>query len=141
MKTTEAKAKSGGAGVPAKRRIPSGPRVTVVIPALNESRTVARVVRFARKNRRVGEVLVIDDGSIDGTDELAEAAGVGERTLLRFEVDETVPTPANLDKILSELARRGIDFTNGTGIGVHLNYEKAAQYARSVAQARNGTDR
>ena len=73
--------------------------------------------------------------------ELAEAAGVGERTLLRFEVDETVPTPANLDKILSELARRGIDFTNGTGIGVHLNYEKAAQYARSVAQARNGTDR
>lgn len=50
-------------------------RVTVVIPVLNESRTVAKVVKFALEDRRVGEVLVIDDGSIDGTDELAERAG------------------------------------------------------------------
>lgn len=58
-----------------KRRVPREPKVTVVIPVLNESRTVANVVKFALKNRHVGEVLVIDDGSIDGTDELAEAAG------------------------------------------------------------------
>lgn len=50
-------------------------KITVVIPVLNESRTVASVVKFALQNPRVGEVLVIDDGSIDGTDELAESAG------------------------------------------------------------------
>lgn len=49
--------------------------MTVVIPVLNESKTVASVVRFARRDPRVAEVLVIDDGSIDGTIELAEAAG------------------------------------------------------------------
>jgi glucosyl-3-phosphoglycerate synthase len=51
------------------------PKVTVVIPVLNESRTIANVVKFALRDERVGEVLVIDDGSIDGTDELAERAG------------------------------------------------------------------
>lgn len=50
-------------------------RVSAVVPVLNESRTIGRVVRFALRSPGVGEVLVIDDGSIDGTPELAEAAG------------------------------------------------------------------
>ena len=49
--------------------------VTVVIPALNEAATIADVVRFARRNPRVQEVLVVDDGSIDGTPDLAQWAG------------------------------------------------------------------
>jgi HAD superfamily phosphoserine phosphatase-like hydrolase len=49
--------------------------LTVVIPVLNESRTIARVVKFALRDRLVGEVLVLDDGSIDGSPELAEGAG------------------------------------------------------------------
>lgn len=73
--------------------------------------------------------------------ELAKATGVGERTIQKFEADESIPKPANLDKILSELDRRGIEFTNGSGIGVRLNYEKAARYSRSVAQPRNESDR
>ncbi len=50
-------------------------KVSVVIPALNEARTIERVVRFARRDKRVGEVIVVDDGSIDGTPELAAKAG------------------------------------------------------------------
>ena len=50
-------------------------RITVVVPVLNESRTVAKVVKFARRSPLVGEVLVLDDGSIDGTPELATEAG------------------------------------------------------------------
>lgn len=46
-----------------------------MIPVLNESRTIGRIVRFAKRSRLVGEVLVVDDGSIDGTPELAAAAG------------------------------------------------------------------
>jgi HAD superfamily phosphoserine phosphatase-like hydrolase len=56
------------------RNAPSS-KISVVIPVLNESKTVAQVVRFAKKSPLVGEVLVVDDGSIDETPELASAAG------------------------------------------------------------------
>lgn len=71
--------------------------------------------------------------------ELAEATGVAERTIRRFETDEDIPKPANLEKILSELERRGIEFTNGSGMGVRLNFEKAAQYSRTVASVSKGS--
>lgn len=51
------------------------PCVSVIIPVLNESETVASVVAFAKRSPLVGEVIVIDDGSIDDTPELAQAAG------------------------------------------------------------------
>lgn len=50
-------------------------RLSVVIPALNEGATIASVVEFARRSPLVNEVIVMDDGSIDGTPECATAAG------------------------------------------------------------------
>jgi glucosyl-3-phosphoglycerate synthase len=50
-------------------------KISIVIPVLNESRTVGDIVAYALKNPLVGEVLVVDDGSHDGTPELAERAG------------------------------------------------------------------
>lgn len=73
--------------------------------------------------------------------ELADAAEVSYRSVLKFESGEAELRPSTLQKILAELERRGIEFTNGTGIGVRLNFEKAAQYSRSVAQTRNEADR
>ena len=61
--------------IQAAKRKPNAAKVTVVVPVLNESRTIANVVKFALQNRLVGEVLVIDDGSIDGTPEMAERSG------------------------------------------------------------------
>ncbi|MCI0457211.1 MAG: HAD-IB family phosphatase [Gemmataceae bacterium] len=49
--------------------------ISVIIPVLNERLTVAQVVAFARRDPLVGEVVVIDDGSLDGTPDLARAAG------------------------------------------------------------------
>lgn len=49
--------------------------ISVIIPTLNESECVASVVELARANPDVGEVIVVDDGSIDGTPERACAAG------------------------------------------------------------------
>lgn len=75
--------------------------------------------------------------------ELAEATGIAVRTVGRFEGDEGLLEPSNLDKILAELERRGIEFTNGDtppssgrGIGVRLNLDKAAAFARTFVQAR-----
>jgi len=49
--------------------------ISVVIPALNESPTVASVVKLAWNNAGVTEVIVVDDGSIDDTAALAREAG------------------------------------------------------------------
>jgi glucosyl-3-phosphoglycerate synthase len=48
---------------------------SVVIPTLNEAGTISELVRFVRRNARVCEVIVVDDGSIDGTPALAIEAG------------------------------------------------------------------
>src|SRR5688572_22096213 len=50
-------------------------KLSVIIPVLNESQTITSVVEFARQCSLVDEVIVIDDGSIDGTPELARMAG------------------------------------------------------------------
>jgi phosphoserine phosphatase len=55
--------------------VKDGKMISVIIPVLNESPTVASVVNFARQAPGVSEVIVVDDGSIDGTPELAAQAG------------------------------------------------------------------
>ncbi len=53
--------------------------VTILMPCLNEAETIEGCVREAleavRKHGVVGEVLVADNGSIDGSDEIAKKAG------------------------------------------------------------------
>jgi glycosyltransferase involved in cell wall biosynthesis len=49
--------------------------VLIAIPARNEAATVGQVVRNVRAAMPGSDVLVIDDGSTDGTNELAEASG------------------------------------------------------------------
>jgi len=49
--------------------------ISVIIPALNEAERVGTVVQFALSDPNVTEVIVIDDGSVDGTPELAASAG------------------------------------------------------------------
>jgi len=62
----------------------SDPFLSVVIPAFNEAerlpRTLDRVGAFLRGFGRGHEILVVDDGSLDGTAERARAAGA---TVLR----------------------------------------------------------
>ena len=50
-------------------------RASVLIPALNEARRIAQVVAYARADPATGEVIVIDDSSIDDTAQLARNAG------------------------------------------------------------------
>jgi glycosyltransferase involved in cell wall biosynthesis len=51
------------------------PLIDAVVPARNEAATVATVVEACRRCSAVREVIVVDDGSVDDTAELAAAAG------------------------------------------------------------------
>ena len=66
----------GAASAPVPRvAVPARAFASVVIPALNESARIAEVVRYALSDPATGEVIVIDDSSIDETAALAAEAG------------------------------------------------------------------
>src|SRR4051794_7746449 len=50
-------------------------RVGVVVPARDEAAGIAATVQALRTVPHVAAIVVVDDGSIDGTADLAEAAG------------------------------------------------------------------
>lgn len=49
--------------------------ITVIIPALNEEKTIGNVIRYCRQHAHVSEIIVVDDNSEDNTVEEARAAG------------------------------------------------------------------
>jgi glycosyltransferase involved in cell wall biosynthesis len=54
----------------------------LAIPAFNEAATIARVIESAKPY--IGEILVVDDGSSDGTAAIAKASGI---TVIRHETN------------------------------------------------------
>lgn len=49
--------------------------ITVIIPVLNESATIGEIIRAVWCDPSVSQVIVVDDGSIDGTPAIARQAG------------------------------------------------------------------
>lgn len=60
------------------------PRLSVVIPVYNEKETVLKIIPRVLGLPFVKEVLVVDDGSVDGTRELLETTPFEERVRLFF---------------------------------------------------------
>lgn len=50
-------------------------RVSVIIPALNEEKTIAQVINLVKQNKYVNEIIVVDDNSVDKTIEIAKQEG------------------------------------------------------------------
>jgi glycosyltransferase involved in cell wall biosynthesis len=65
---------------------PAGGRLAVIIPVLNEERTVGTIIRLALLQSSVGQVIVVDDGSTDRTFQVAERFGrISRVTVLRHD--------------------------------------------------------
>jgi glycosyltransferase involved in cell wall biosynthesis len=79
MQTRTAHILTGDVSVAVTREAPSTRRVSVLIPCLDEAETIAECVTSAREvleeNGLDGEVIVVDNGSTDGSGELARSAG------------------------------------------------------------------
>ncbi len=58
--------------------------ITVIIPALNEEKTIGHVVRLAKNSPNVTEVIVVDDKSLDKTIEEAKKEGATVITSTRL---------------------------------------------------------
>lgn len=103
-------------------------KVSCVIPAYNEGRTVAAVIKAARQAAQVAEVIVVSDGSTDGTAEAAAAAGAevvirlprnlgkggaviagvrraGEPVILLLDADLEHLNPAEIEALLQPVLR------------------------------------
>lgn len=66
---------------------------SIVIPVFNESAKIARDIRsavdFLNENNMEGEIIVVDDGSVDDTARIAREAGTGLPQCARLEVIQT----------------------------------------------------
>jgi len=74
-------------------------RAAAVVPAFNEEKTIAAVVRTLKATRGLDEVIVVDDGSADRTADEAAAAGA----------DRVLRLPENVGK--GDALRRGVGAT------------------------------
>ena len=116
----------------------SAPPLSVVIPAFNEARrlpaTLARVGEHLAAQGRPHEILVVDDGSADGTADVARAGGVDVR-VLRHEPNRgkgyavrrgmlaatgarRLMTDADLSTPIEELARLEAELDRGWDVAI-----------------------
>jgi dolichol-phosphate mannosyltransferase len=58
-------------------------KLTVIVPAYNEAATIAEVIRRVLATGRAGEIVVVDDGSTDGTAEILSCLPVEYGAVVR----------------------------------------------------------
>ncbi|MFE9686042.1 bifunctional polysaccharide deacetylase/glycosyltransferase family 2 protein [Streptomyces sp. NPDC006285] len=72
-----------------RRRFSWGPPVTrpvsVIVPAYNEKECIANTLKSLARSTHPIEIIVVDDGSTDGTKEIAEALGMPNVRVIRQE--------------------------------------------------------
>jgi glycosyltransferase involved in cell wall biosynthesis len=77
--------------------------LSVMMPAFNEERTIELILGHVLERREVGEVIVIDDGSTDGTWEIVSRLGAQEPRIRAFRQDINKGKGAALRRAIGEL--------------------------------------
>jgi len=88
-------------------------KVTALIPAYNEAKTISSVIETLRKNEKINDILVIDDGSSDNTADLARLAGA---KVISFKTNQG--KGAALQKGIEEINSEIIIMLDGDLIGL-----------------------
>lgn len=108
--------------------------VDVIIPARNEADTIGDVVKACSKSPRVGRIIVVDNGSVDGTKEVALAAGAlvlpcaergygralrqgmeaaQSRWVFKLDADIENADPSWVESLIAEAERHGAGLVKG----------------------------
>ena len=74
-------------------------KIAAIIPAYNEEKTIANVIKATKQSRFLDEIIVVDDGSIDGTKKIAQDLGI-----------KVISNPKNLGK--GKALIKGVEITN-----------------------------
>lgn len=111
------------------------PKISVIIPTLNEEKTIAQIVQLCKKSKLVGEIIVVDDKSFDNTVEEAKKAGaqvmlstkLGKGASMRdgllaskspilvyLDGDVENYVPDIVEKMVSPLVKKKADFVKST---------------------------
>ena len=105
----------GSLGTSREAAAPVAPRVLVIVPAWNEEETLGDVLTEIRGELPFADVLVVDDGSDDGTGQIADASGVLVAHL-----------PVNLG--VGAAMRAGYRFARREGYGVTVQVDADGQH-------------
>lgn len=130
--------------------------VTVVIPAYNEAPRLAEVVKVVQAASLVQEIIVVDDGSLDGTAQVADTCGVrvcrlpenhGKGTAMRagaqaaagdiilfLDADLHGLTPAQVDALIRPVLTRQAHMS----IGIFKGGRTATDLAQWVSPSLSG---
>jgi glycosyltransferase involved in cell wall biosynthesis len=112
------------------------PSLSLIIPAYNEASRIGKVIKQSRLVEEISEIIVIDDGSKDGTDRVARELGIevvkhhknmgkGEalRTgiahakndiLLFLDADLSNMTPEKISALIRPILKNKADFTKAS---------------------------
>ena len=140
----------------------SAPHLSIVIPAYNESqrlpRTLGRVRGWLLASGASHEIVVVDDGSTDGTSEAAREAGEDGLVLLRHERNRgkgyavrrgmlaasgrrRLMTDADLSTPIEELARLEEELGRGADVAIGSRAVSGARIEVRQTFAREATGR
>ena len=89
----------------AGRMLDSQPLLSIVVPAYNEAGTLPDIVARLLNVLEAGEIIIVDDGSTDGTSEIADQLALGQPRI------KVAHHPANVGK--TEALKTGFALTTG----------------------------